>query len=325
MIKSDIFTPFTSPVGGWMQIVQPGQYPHEKGLQTITAATIEALIARWKADGMRPILVDVDHAILNKAATAPAYGWIEDVEVRDGWLCGRVRWTDIGSEAVTGGRYRMLSPVWAYRKALTGIEPTRLHSVSLTNDPNIGGPVVINRAPEDKDLPEEGAQGAAQTEAAEPLQTQPITNMPPEDIKRIAVALGLPETATVDDIVAAIEAKSAVTTELETEVAENRRREGADLAAKYGISGAARDQFVEKYAANRATARELLTFIEPSAKVVPQGITQRNPGREPLAANRSSANEAERDQLVASIQASKQCGFRQAWDLAREQKPELFS
>ena len=119
--------------------------------------------------------VDLEHAQFQRAPQAleaPAMGWIEETEVRDGAVWGRVEWTPKGASIVADRSYRFSSPVFAYDPRSREI--AALRGAGLVNRPNLET-AALNR-PED--------------------------NM---DLSKIIAALGLSENATLDDIVAAIE------------------------------------------------------------------------------------------------------------------------
>ena len=317
IIASNIARPFTVPEDGWISIATAGEYPHEKGRQIVSPETLRSLVSAWDGDGRKPIPVDKEHALLKPEGErgpegAPAYAWIEELQVRGDELYGRFRWTDVGAPAVEGGRYRYLSPAWPFLdKGRDVIEPTSLHSVALTNDPNLPGKPISN------------SRGAAL-----PHESHQPTMNENELLQRIIAALGLPETATADDVVAQIEALKASETEMSAEIAANRKAEAETLADKHGIAGNARAKFVETFAANSKAARELLGCIQPTASG-PIGITQRQPGQPPVAANSASAvklsKDAERDQLVAGIRKETEGPFDAAWAIAQARRPDLFS
>jgi phage I-like protein len=58
-------------------------------------------------------------------------------------LWAKIRWSDVGEEAVKGGRYRFLSPVWARSDCVDlgngRVRPVRLLNAAVTNDPNLKG------------------------------------------------------------------------------------------------------------------------------------------------------------------------------------------
>ena len=58
-------------------------------------------------------------------------------------LWAKIRWSDVGEEAVKGGRYRFLSPVWSRSDCEDlgngRVRPKRLLNAAVTNDPNLKG------------------------------------------------------------------------------------------------------------------------------------------------------------------------------------------
>ena len=58
------------------------------------------------------LLVDFDHSSHDPAQPTTAAGWIGALEHRDDGLYAQIRWSDLGHQALTGGRYRLASPVW---------------------------------------------------------------------------------------------------------------------------------------------------------------------------------------------------------------------
>lgn len=84
--------------------------------------------------------IDLDHQLQFAAnekvgGTAPASGWIVELENRDGAIWGKVEWTDLGTVAIQSKRYRGLSPVFAYDKRTK--RAIGLVSAALTNNPNL--------------------------------------------------------------------------------------------------------------------------------------------------------------------------------------------
>jgi len=122
------------------------------------------------------LAVDINHASELKATKgeeAPAQGWVDALEARNGAVWGRIAWNDDGRQAVAGRKYRFLSPVFKFDPDTRQIH--RLTSVALVNDPNF--PLALNRASDQ--------------------ETPPVD----ENIRK---ALGLPEQATPDQAVTAI-------------------------------------------------------------------------------------------------------------------------
>lgn len=102
---------------------------------------------------------------------SPARGHIVDMEARADGIWGRVAWNVSGTALLSERAYRGISPVIVYRADGTVL---RIARASLVNYPNLRGLVALN---------------------SESVM----------DLKQLAIALGLAETATMEDIIAAVE------------------------------------------------------------------------------------------------------------------------
>ena len=140
---------FRIPADGFYQIAPLGEFAHvQAGLvQVVDQDACEGMVNRFadeaKAANFAGLLVDFDHFSLDGEKRSEAAGWITALENRDGGLFAKIRWSDVGEEAVKGGRYRFLSPVWA-RSDCTDlgngrVRPMRLLNAAVTNDPNLKG------------------------------------------------------------------------------------------------------------------------------------------------------------------------------------------
>jgi len=132
--------------------------------------------------------IDENHAVDLKAPrgeASPAFGWFSNVAAEaNGSVWADVEWTERGKAAVSNLEYKYLSPVFLY--AENG-EITSILRAALSNNPNL-------------DLK---SLNTVQT-PAEPAKE--LQNM---NIAVILAALGLPETATEEEALAAISALRA--------------------------------------------------------------------------------------------------------------------
>lgn len=158
-------TTFQPSPDGWFHIAPHGTFPHPTGaLQVIDAEACEAMARTFAEEAREPnfpgLLVDFDHFSHDPARPTTAAGWIGALEARGDGLYAQVRWSDLGHEALTGGRYRLASPVWnrgdcdqwtapgADGPDVVYLRPRRLARLALTNDPNLPGLAPLsNRAP----------------------------------------------------------------------------------------------------------------------------------------------------------------------------------
>lgn len=133
--------------------------------------------------GNRDIPFDYDHQFLHaigagKGGTAKASGWVKGLSAEADGIYGDVKWTPAANDAMAAGEYRNISPTFAFDKATGRV--TAIRYGSLVND-----------------------------NALDELLAVAATNQEtPVDMTKIAAALGLDATATVDDILAAIAALS---------------------------------------------------------------------------------------------------------------------
>ncbi len=152
---------FKMPEDGWYQLAPLGEFPHSLAgvIQVVDTEACVAMVARFKADAAIPnyagLLVDFDHFSLDARARSEAAGWIVDLTGRETGLWANIRWSDVGEEAVRGGRYRFLSPVWARNDCVdlgnSRVRPVRLLNAAVTNDPNLKGLVPLaNTSPVDR-------------------------------------------------------------------------------------------------------------------------------------------------------------------------------
>lgn len=141
------------------------------------AEAVIAATAAWA--GNSDLVVDYDHQTFyavgaNKGGTAIAAGWIRKLSADAAGIWGDVEWTSAAAAALAAREYRYISPL--FLPAPDG-RVLRLANAGLVNVPAIA------------DLP---------AVAAAVQENDPVNYM------KIAAALGLPETASEDDIVAAI-------------------------------------------------------------------------------------------------------------------------
>ena len=225
-------TSFQPAPDGWFHIAPHGTFPHPTGaLQVIDAEACEAMLGTFNEEARQPnfpgLLVDFDHFSHDPAQPTTAAGWIGALEHRDDGLYAQIRWSDLGHQALTGGRYRLASPVWNRAdcdqwtapapdgRDVAHLRPRRLDRLALTNDPNLPGLAPLSNRKEEGEGkrekgPKEGPDPVAAPFSPNPLpSTLPTMNLRTEILQR----LHLPGTATDAEIAGALERQTA---ELET-------------------------------------------------------------------------------------------------------------
>lgn len=128
----------------WHPIVPVGTWRHPKhGEVTITEADVRELADHFAANVLEQ-RVPVDQAEGHSQELDGAFGWLEEVEVREGGLYGRLSWTPKGEAAVRERRFAYLSPVVHTRdKPMIGRDgqpvPNVVKAIALTNHPVFKG------------------------------------------------------------------------------------------------------------------------------------------------------------------------------------------
>ena len=216
-------------------------------VQRCNRAAFEAMVANWKAAGERDILVDVDHASATGGSTAAA-AWAKNLRVEDDGLCADFELTPKGRELVEGKCYRFVSPGWTLADDGT---PVALCSVALTNRPNLPVKPVVN------------ADDAGGRDPDDPTTATKGTEM---DLKKIAAALGLPETATEDEVIAAIASMKDAQAQAAEEAANAKAEEFAANAVKAGkIAESSKDAVKAAYRSNPEVAEAMLNSLAAPA------------------------------------------------------------
>ena len=129
--------PETAAAPDWIELIPAGSIivgaDGRQWLNDTPDRIVAAFIARNK-----PMVVDYEHASEHRAPVgldAPAAGWIDRIEIRDGAVWGRVEWTAQARQRIQAREYRFISPVFTFEKASSRI--VALQSAALTNQPNL--------------------------------------------------------------------------------------------------------------------------------------------------------------------------------------------
>lgn len=249
-----------------VQVCPVGDWPRPNGGQN-QHCTVEALnrvVERWKAEGAKEVLVDFEHqAEQGGTSDTSAAAWASNFRVEpDRGLVADFRMTDVGAKAVCNRRLRFLSVAWLLNKAT--LEPLRITSIALTNKPNIPVEPVLNRQDTAGDDLEQGTER---------------TNM---DIKELAALLGLGETATAEDVTAAVKSLLASKAAAEKEKAEQE----AEAFAEENKAKCDKDVLKAQYLANKEVASALVAGIPaPAEKKPAQQILNKAEAKTPAAAD----------------------------------------
>lgn len=166
-----------------IQVIPAGFHQTPKGDFLCDEEAAALVLAAF--DGQRNDMVaDYEHQTLEEPPVqAPAAGWIKRLINRGPQgIWAVVEWTDRARQFIANREYRYISPVFLKRRSDNKV--VRLINIGLTNQPNIDGMVpLINK---------QAAPAAAAIEKEEGC------------MKELWKLLGLPETATEADAVAAV-------------------------------------------------------------------------------------------------------------------------
>ena len=189
--------PMVQPGDGWYHIERWGDHPQQtadgkKYIQVIDDEAVQAIVtAEVPEEG---ILVDVEHISVSAERDTRAYGWVRELAglpTEEGLqLCARIEWTPLGLPLVRDRIYKHFSTVYSVELCadLGGgrLRPLKLVGLSLTNQPNNPGQRPITNS-----------------QAVPINNTNQKNNM--EELKKIAAKLGLPEDATLDQVLATLD------------------------------------------------------------------------------------------------------------------------
>ena len=165
-----------------IKILPLGHVQSQKGDFYVDDESADLIRKQFK-DRRLDLPIDYEHQTL-KDIQAPAGGWIEDIYKGEDAIIAKVRWTERAKEYLKNREYRYLSPVVLTRKSDKKV--VALHSAALTNKPAIDGMYAIVNSMDLSDY-----------------EYEEENNM---DLKKLAALLGLPESATQEDVEKAVTA-----------------------------------------------------------------------------------------------------------------------
>ena len=318
---------FVLPDDGWYHIEVTGEHPNREAgiVQVIDVVAVDSIVKNFDP-GETGMLIDIDHFSHDMDKSTEAYGWLMDVKNRGGQLYGKIRWTDTGEAAVTGGRFRLFSSEYdpdslemiGNRRA----RPMRLDGLTLTNRPNNKGGVPISNREQSG-----GGNGAG------------APNKKANTMKKTAEALGLPETASESEVLAKITELNTNTTtltnrvkELEGDLEKIHNREVDDLMEKHtkviGDDADSKAFWRDNLVKNREVAiKQLEAMAKTPATEDRPRVHNRKTAKTPAPVSRGDEVEKEgkRLELVESIRNRESVSFERAWEIARRKNPALFN
>lgn len=231
----------------------------------------EAVVAASRRLGS-DLPVDYEHQRTRTERTggeAPAAGWITRLFVRDGAIWGAVEWTARAASQIVDREYRFISAEFLYRPGDRVV--TAITGASLTNNPAFHMPAIARA----------DAKGVTMSK------------------KAIAAALGLPETATDEEVEqAALAAAAARTAASVDEVVKAGKLPPACRDAGIALATAAPAEWA-------ALAATMPVLVEPGRTVSgrPPGASADKPFADPEVRAVATALGVTEEQYAASASA----------------------
>ncbi len=313
----------------------PGEYPGgtvmHKGKPVKDAVIVidpeayNRISEAFKADALRPdwpgILVDREHFSLDLDKGSDALAWAKEIRIADDGIWTRWDLTPPGRDAWQNRVLVSRSPVLDLER-MDGnrFRPVRIDSIAMTNTPHFDtlSTIAAARAAEE--------QGTATPDVA--------PNKGDAMDKQLLAELGLPETATVADAIAKVQAlKSAAT----TSEAEMKKAEAACRKAKCDAFIAAHKpqiadeaKFREAYEKNpEATESAFGVFRSAPEKAPSQTRISARDAKAPDGKGGDEAAATRRTKQAEAVAAYRSANpgttCREAEAICRRQQPALFS
>jgi len=168
----------------WVHLIPAGRFAGRDGRGPYQLKDAQAVLAASGLAGLDPV-IDYDHqtdlaAVKGVGGTAPAAGWVKELEARADGIWGRVEWTARAAAAIAAREYRYVSPVFQHTKSGEVLKVLR---AGLTNNPNLHLTALASQETDQSKLKPEG-------DTMEEL------------LKELAGAFGLPEDSDQKAVVA---------------------------------------------------------------------------------------------------------------------------
>lgn len=214
-----------------VKILPLGLVKSQKGDFMVDDESVQLIIEHFK-DRRLDLVIDYEHQTL-KDIQAPAGGWITEIHKGEDAIVAKVKWTDKAAEYLKNKEYRYLSPVVMVGKK--DRKAREIHSVALTNTPAIDGMFALVNSIDIADYEDNEEESKM-------------------DLKELAKMLGLPETATEEDVKKALNvAGKALEDKAKEETAEGAQSTEGAKAAEGGSEAVANS--------NKATDNIILSLL----------------------------------------------------------------
>lgn len=261
-------------------------------VQVIDDEAIRAMVKQFKEDqkeaGFAGLSMGLDHlndltqeqkeaiAELGIPATTEAVAWITDVEEQADGLYGIVaNWTEEAWNAIQGGAYKFVSPVFAMKDALMleataegtpQFRPLRLNSAAFTNSPRMGWSMRVSLNAESKGHFAGNGTVFIVKNAVELANDKTTTEKKKmeKQLSEYLASLGI-EIKPDTDLIAALTAKVAEMRKMIDDAAEKDMEDEAQaVAAENSIKDI--PEFVKLYKGNKEVALGTLKLFKPTSE-----------------------------------------------------------
>lgn len=212
----------------WIMLVPAGDKIEALDGRTFSNPNPQKVVDKFRDTGI-DLPIDINHAEEKKAPKgeeAESFGWINDMEVRDGAIWGHVEWTEDGATKVASKAYRYISPAFFHDKSGAVVE---ISSAALVNKPALLMPALAHN------------QGADTV----------------EHLKAILALLGMDENSPVETALAGIKELQKQCNKLMSDLAYSRtevEKAKAEVATARGLPPSL-DKFVPRPDFDKAVAR----------------------------------------------------------------------
>lgn len=321
IITLEDLQPWENPGDGWYHVERWGEHPQASldGKQYVQVIDDEAVRAIVEAGVPEEgILVDVEHVSVTGARDTRAYGWVKELAAlptAEGLqLCAWIEWTPLGLPLVKDRIYKHFSTVYSVELCadLGGgrLRPLQLVGLALTNQPNNPGQRPITNS------------------QAAPINDNKKQNTNMEELKKIAAKLGLPEDATLDQVLATLDDLMKA----EQEAAEAEAETLLNSEDLKDLTPEEKKDLKDELLTNRDLGIKMIKLLinRKGGGAPPAAPKYARPGYRPeTRATKGAANmSADRGRLLANRakeiqikerQAGRPCSFWKAKNLAKQQ------
>lgn len=160
-----------------IKLLPLGLVKSQKGDFVVDDESVQMIINHFKNRRL-DLVIDYEHQTL-KDIQAPAGGWITDIYKGDDAIIAKVKWTEKAADYLKNKEYRYLSPVVIVSKK--DRKAREIHSAALTNTPAIDGMFALVNSIDIEEYEDDEEESTM-------------------ELIELAKMLGLPETATEEEI-----------------------------------------------------------------------------------------------------------------------------